>query len=85
MKVKTEEYEIGKRHLARMMGENPDNFTQAEVDKAIEYLLPSGLFAKKARPFLKHPEDYYPKSKRKTLIKLSVCSIRFITNNEFHF
>jgi hypothetical protein len=25
--------------------------------------LPSGLFVKQARPFLKHPEKYYPKSK----------------------
>ena len=58
-----EEYEIGRRHLARIMGENPDNYSQADIDKAIEYLLPSGLFEKKARPFLKHPEDYYPKSK----------------------
>ncbi len=32
IKVKTEEYEIGKRHLARMMGENPDTFNQADID-----------------------------------------------------
>jgi len=63
MKVKTEEYEIGKRHLAKMMGENPDTFSQEDVDKAIEYLMPSGVFSKKARPFLTHPEKYYPKSK----------------------
>lgn len=46
-----------------MMGENAESFTQADIDKAIEYLLPSGLFIRKARPFLKHPEAYYPKSK----------------------
>jgi hypothetical protein len=34
MKVKTEEYEIGKRHLARMMGESADTFTQADIDVA---------------------------------------------------
>lgn len=63
IKVKTEEFEIGKRHLAKMMGENAEEFTQADIDKAIEYLLPSGLFIRKARPFLKHPDAYYPKSK----------------------
>jgi small subunit ribosomal protein S9 len=90
IKFKTEEFEIGKRHLAKMMGENADTFTQNEIDvfafehlflslfflfnisymrfyffikKAIEYLLPSGLYNKKARPFLRHPEDYFPKSK----------------------
>lgn len=63
MKVKTEEFEIGKRHLAKMMGENPEEFNQADIDRAISYLLPSGLFDKKARPFLKNPEEYYPKSK----------------------
>ncbi len=41
MKVKTAEYEIGKRHLAKMMGENPDTFTQAEIDvPKIEYIQP---------------------------------------------
>ncbi|RNA28696.1 28S ribosomal mitochondrial [Brachionus plicatilis] len=63
IKFKTEEFEIGKRHLAKMMGENLDSFTQDDINRAIEYLLPSGLFEKKARPFLKNPEDYYPKSK----------------------
>ncbi|CAF0710744.1 unnamed protein product [Brachionus calyciflorus] len=63
MKFKTEEFEIGKRHLAKMMGENAETFTQDDINRSIEYLLPSGLFNKKARPFLKHPEDYYPKSK----------------------
>lgn len=27
-----EEYEIGKRHLANMMGEDPENFTQEDID-----------------------------------------------------
>lgn len=27
-----EEFEIGKRHLANMMGEDPENFTQEDVD-----------------------------------------------------
>jgi len=32
MKNKITEYEIGKRHLANMMGEDPECFTQADVD-----------------------------------------------------
>lgn len=27
-----EEFDIGKRHLANMMGEDPENFTQEDVD-----------------------------------------------------
>lgn len=35
MKFKTEEFEIGKRHLAKIMGENPEAFTQADIDVKI--------------------------------------------------
>ena len=38
MKFKTEEYEIGKRHLAKMMGENADTFTQADIDVNLKKL-----------------------------------------------
>uniref|UniRef100_A0A3B4FP72 Small ribosomal subunit protein uS9m n=1 Tax=Pundamilia nyererei TaxID=303518 RepID=A0A3B4FP72_9CICH len=48
-----EEYEIGKRHLANMMGEDPENFTQEDIDRSITYLFPSGLFEKTARPLMK--------------------------------
>ena len=57
------EYEIGKRHLANMMGEDVENFTQVDVDRAIEYLFPSGLFEKKARPLMRHPEEVFPQRK----------------------
>ncbi|CAG0893708.1 unnamed protein product [Darwinula stevensoni] len=57
------EYEIGKRHLANMMGEDVENFTQVDVDRAIEYLFPSGLFEKKARPLMRHPEEVFPRRK----------------------
>lgn len=57
------EYEIGRRHLANMMGENPETFTQEDVDNAIAYLLPSGLFEPKARPLMKHPTEVFPKRK----------------------
>lgn len=32
MKAQTTEYEIGKRHLANMMGEDAESFTQDDVD-----------------------------------------------------
>lgn len=39
MKQKTYEYKIGKRHLANMMGEDPETFTQEDVDVNIFNLL----------------------------------------------
>lgn len=35
-----EEFNIGKRHLANMMGEDPENFTQEDVDVRDRELLP---------------------------------------------
>lgn len=32
MKTQTIEYQIGKRHLANMMGADPETFTQADID-----------------------------------------------------
>lgn len=32
MKKEIQEYQIGKRHLANMMGEDPETFTQEDVD-----------------------------------------------------
>ncbi|XP_061745197.1 small ribosomal subunit protein uS9m-like [Nerophis ophidion] len=58
-----EEFNIGKRHLANMMGEDPENFTQEDIDKSIAYLFPSGLFNKRARPLMKHPEEIFPKQR----------------------
>lgn len=53
-------YNIGKRHLANMMGEDPETFTQKDVDRAIEYLFPSGIYDPAARPLMKPPEEIYP-------------------------
>uniref|UniRef100_A0A8C1GQY3 Small ribosomal subunit protein uS9m n=1 Tax=Cyprinus carpio TaxID=7962 RepID=A0A8C1GQY3_CYPCA len=56
-----EEFEVGKRHLANMMGEDPETFTQEDIDRSIAYLFPSGLFEKRARPVMKvrfHPKLY---------------------------
>nr|XP_020456427.1 28S ribosomal protein S9, mitochondrial [Monopterus albus] len=58
-----EEFNIGKRHLANMMGEDPESFTQEDIDRSIAYLFPSGLFDKKARPLMKHPEEIFPKQR----------------------
>ncbi|MBN3308518.1 RT09 protein, partial [Amia calva] len=46
-----------------MMGEDPETFTQEDIDRSISYLFPSGLFEKKARPLMKHPDDIFPKQR----------------------
>lgn len=63
MKQQQHEFEIGKRHLANMMGEDPENFSQEDIDRAIEYLFPSGIFDPKARPLMKAPQEIFPKRK----------------------
>nr|XP_045004391.1 28S ribosomal protein S9, mitochondrial isoform X2 [Jaculus jaculus] len=63
IKKQIEEFNIGKRHLANMMGEDPETFTQEDIDRAIAYLFPSGLFEKRARPIMKHPEQIFPKQR----------------------
>lgn len=35
MKSQEAEYEIGKRHLANMMGEDPETFTEKDIDVII--------------------------------------------------
>ncbi|KAM8976223.1 small ribosomal subunit protein uS9m [Pelodytes ibericus] len=61
IKNQIEEFNLGKRHLANMMGEDPETFNQEDIDRSIAYLFPSGLFDKKARPIMKHPEEIFPK------------------------
>jgi len=63
MKYEINRYNRGKRWLARMMGVDEETFTQKDVDAAIEYLLPSHLTAKDARPQMKHPYDLFPQNK----------------------
>ncbi|XP_049860254.1 28S ribosomal protein S9, mitochondrial [Schistocerca gregaria] len=63
MKQQEHEFKLGKRHLANMMGEDPDTFTQEDIDNAIHYLFPSGLFDPKARPIMKPPEEVFPQKK----------------------
>jgi len=56
------EFDIGKEHLANMMGLEASTLTQEQIDQSIEYLFPSGL-APEARPIMKPPEEIYPKQK----------------------
>uniref|UniRef100_A0A5S6QCZ7 28S ribosomal protein S9, mitochondrial n=1 Tax=Trichuris muris TaxID=70415 RepID=A0A5S6QCZ7_TRIMR len=63
MSCEVEKYELGKRHLANMMGIDADTMTQEDIDKAIAYLFPSGLFSPRARPVMKHPELLFPRPK----------------------
>jgi len=35
---KIHEYEVGRRHLARIMGEDPENFTQEKIDVCAEFV-----------------------------------------------
>lgn len=63
MKREIAQYTIGKRHLANMMGKDPETFTQKDINDAIKYLFPSGLFDPKARPSMLHPNDTYPAQK----------------------
>lgn len=39
MKIKDEDFRIGKRHLANMMGEDPETFTQDDIDVSVDILL----------------------------------------------
>uniref|UniRef100_A0A2M4CVP0 Putative 28s ribosomal protein s9 mitochondrial n=1 Tax=Anopheles darlingi TaxID=43151 RepID=A0A2M4CVP0_ANODA len=57
------EYKLGKRHLANMMGADVESFSQQDVDQAVQYLFPSGLYDPAARPTMKHPEEFIPKTK----------------------
>eukprot|EP00112_Aurelia_sp_Birch-Aquarium-sp1_P011646 Seg2447.5 transcript_id=Seg2447.5/GoldUCD/mRNA.D3Y31 product="28S ribosomal protein S9 mitochondrial" pseudo=true protein_id=Seg2447.5/GoldUCD/D3Y31 len=56
-------YELGKRWLATMMGEDVETFTDDKIAEALQYLLPSHLFAKDARPLMKNPIDLFGKRK----------------------
>ncbi|ETN86591.1 hypothetical protein NECAME_05895 [Necator americanus] len=58
------DFELGKRHLANMMNLDPHAMTQDDIDKAIAYLFPSGLFDLKARPVMRPPDEILPKFHR---------------------
>ena len=56
------EFELGKDHLAGMMGLDVSLMEQKDIDKSIEYLFPSGL-APEARPVMRPPEEIFPRQK----------------------
>lgn len=57
------EFELGKKHLATMMGMDANSMTQNDIDKAIDYLFPSGLDNEESRPIMKPPEIVFPQKK----------------------
>ncbi|CAL8110133.1 unnamed protein product [Orchesella dallaii] len=63
MDTQEKEFVFGRRHLANMMGKDIESFTQKDVDEAIRYLFPSGLYEPKARPIMRPPQEVYPKQK----------------------
>uniref|UniRef100_A0A914HJH9 28S ribosomal protein S9, mitochondrial n=1 Tax=Globodera rostochiensis TaxID=31243 RepID=A0A914HJH9_GLORO len=60
-------YEQGKRHLANIMGFDPETINAEQITQCVRYLFPSGLFDEKARPVMKPPEEILPK-----IIKIDV-------------
>lgn len=46
MQTQNLEYQIGKRHLANMMGEDPEMFTQEDVDVSSIFLFNKKHFSK---------------------------------------
>jgi len=39
MEQQTHEYNVGKRHLANMMGVDPETFTQSDIDVSLLFYL----------------------------------------------
>uniref|UniRef100_A0A914W2R1 Mitochondrial ribosomal protein S9 n=1 Tax=Plectus sambesii TaxID=2011161 RepID=A0A914W2R1_9BILA len=52
-------FDLGKRHLANIMGVDVADMTQRDINRAIQYLFPSGLFDIGARPVMKPPEQLF--------------------------
>eukprot|EP00095_Tigriopus_kingsejongensis_P000963 maker-scaffold83_size396513-snap-gene-1.21 protein:Tk00963 transcript:maker-scaffold83_size396513-snap-gene-1.21-mRNA-1 annotation:"unknown" len=63
MTIERSEFDLGQKHLANMMGMDYESMEQVDIDKAIEYLFPSGLYEESARALMKPPEQVYPKQK----------------------
>ncbi|CAH8640688.1 unnamed protein product [Schistosoma guineensis] len=64
LSIEKKEYENGRKFLAQIMGYDPVHFTPEQVNEAIEYLLPSSLYAKRARPVFKEPHLVFPPQKQ---------------------
>ncbi|EEB17901.1 28S ribosomal protein S9, putative [Pediculus humanus corporis] len=59
MQEQREEFELGKKHLANMMGRDVESMDEREINRSIKYLFPSGLFHRLARPLMKPPEKVF--------------------------
>ncbi|XP_076177113.1 mitochondrial ribosomal protein S9 [Ptiloglossa arizonensis] len=59
LEKETVAYNVGIRHLANIMGEDPDHFNEKDIQKAIRYLLPSGLYDRRAHPMMLHPNKLF--------------------------
>jgi len=59
IKEEIRRYHRGKRWLANIMGMDPETFAQTDIKRALKYLLPSHLWAKDARPSMKHPYNTF--------------------------
>merc|ERR1711971_1487663 len=74
------EFEVGKQHLAAMMGLDAANLDQEDIDRSIEYLFPSGL-ALEARPSMRPPEEVFPGRRRQSLTLRGDPSTHFSTHS----
>ncbi|EDO32285.1 predicted protein [Nematostella vectensis] len=72
MKEMVRRYELCRRWLASIMGEDPENFNEKDIQRAIEYLMPTALYAKDARPLLLHPNKLF--TKRRGRVSYYNCS-----------
>ncbi|XP_021353030.1 28S ribosomal protein S9, mitochondrial-like [Mizuhopecten yessoensis] len=60
----TADYDLGRRHLANMMGIHHDDFTKEHAKIAVRYLMPSGMFDKRAHPHLLEADEVLPHKKK---------------------
>nr|CAD2201530.1 unnamed protein product [Meloidogyne enterolobii] len=69
-------FERGKRHLANIMGVDPETMTQKQINTSIKYLFPSGLFSLKTRPVMQ-PYSLDPIKKNWMWIDMEFLGIHF--------
>ena len=59
MQYQIKQFELGKRHLGNMMGVDSELMTQKDINHAIRYLFPTGIFSKLSRPVMKDPREMF--------------------------
>jgi len=85
--IEMEKYRISMRHLAVMMGKNPDEFTFEDQQKAIRYLMPGYSLFGEGTPRLTHPIMYMHEYTRKADAEAArkYGDIQGRPNNMFYF